>query len=88
MVSKLLKGRGLGLQGSCKSFPTVYSQLCRYVDCGEMTYNYYMHKGMRVSAINNTKSILISSRLDESLYLDFLCQEDLMFHLQPPQLCL
>ena len=32
MVSKLFKGRGLGLQVSCKSFPTVYSWLRRYVD--------------------------------------------------------
>ena len=33
MASKLLKGRGLWLQVSCKSFPTVYSRhnspLCR-----------------------------------------------------------
>ena len=42
MVSKLLKGRGLGLQVSCKSFPMVYSWLRRYVDRGNMTYNYYL----------------------------------------------
>ena len=29
MVSKLLKGRGLWLQVSCKSFPAVYSPLHR-----------------------------------------------------------
>ena len=38
VVSKLLKGRGLRLQVSCKPFPMVYSQL-RW---GEMTYNYYL----------------------------------------------
>ena len=42
MVSKLLKGRDLGLQVSCKSFPKVYLWLCRYVDRGKTTYNYYM----------------------------------------------
>ena len=42
MVSKLLKGRGLWLQVSCKSFPTV-SQLRRFVDPGKLTYNSYMY---------------------------------------------
>ena len=42
MVSKLLKGRSLGLQVSCKSFPTVYSRLHSYIDLGKMTYNYYL----------------------------------------------
>ena len=40
MVSKLLKGRGLWLPVNCKSFPTVYSRLRRFVDRGKMTYNY------------------------------------------------
>ena len=43
MVSKLLKGRGLWLQVMvCKSFPTVYLRLRRFVDRGKMTYNSYM----------------------------------------------
>ena len=49
MVSKLLKGRGLGLQVSFKAFPMVYSWICRYVDCGKMTYNYYMLKAIMVA---------------------------------------
>ena len=44
MVSKLLKGRGLWSQVSCKSFRMVYSQLHRFVDRGKMTYNSYMYK--------------------------------------------
>ena len=34
VVSKWLKGRGLGLQVSSKSFPTVYSRLRHYIDRG------------------------------------------------------
>ena len=36
MFSKLLKGKGLGLQGSCQPLPTVCSVDLR----GKMTYNY------------------------------------------------
>ena len=42
MVSKLLKGRGLWLQVSCKSFPTVYSWLRCYVDRGGNDYMYVL----------------------------------------------
>ena len=72
MVSKLFKGRGLGLQVSCKSFPTVYSWLRRYVDRPRENDLHLLHTFCSVSLLTSLhkrmQSILTNS-MDGSIII-------------------